>query len=271
PRPVRALSYSGLARYAACSYRFYLERVLGLPEQEPPPGIVAEPAGLEARVRGTLAHELLEHLDLAPGAPLPGRQEVVEVAAGHGLDLADAEIADLIALVESFAASGVHARLRAASWVRREHAFAFPLLPGDPTGPLLNGVVDVLADEPGGEVLVVDWKTDRLGEREPAELVASAYAVQQAVYAVAVLASGAPAVEVAYAFLEAPEVVVGARFTPADLPALWKRVLARAAPVLDGRFPVSAEPHVGLCAGCPGRGGLCVHPLELTDRVREGV
>ncbi len=124
----------------------------------------------------------------------------------------------------------------------------------------------MLADEEGGAGLVVDWKTDRLGDRDPEELVARAYGTQQALYALAVLASGAPEVEVAYAFLERPELVIGARFTQADLPALWERVLAKAEPVLQRRFPVSPEPHLQLCAGCPGRGTLCSHPLELTDR-----
>ena len=56
------------------------------------------------------------------------------------------------------------------------------------------------------------------------------------------------------------------RLTQADLPELWERVLARARPILDGHFVVSDTPHLDLCAGCPGRGGLCLHPVALTDR-----
>jgi ATP-dependent helicase/nuclease subunit A len=267
PRPVRALSYSSLSQHATCSYRFYLERVLGLPEQDPPPGLVAAAPGLEARVRGTLAHELLEHVDLAPGAALPGRDEVVEVAAGHGVELDDAEVADLVALVEAFAASEVRRRLNRASWVRREHAFAFPLLAGDPAGPLLNGVVDVLAREPSGAMLVVDHKTDRVGDADLEQLVERAYGVQRRIYALAALRAGAPAVEVVHLFLEAGDAgAVSARYVAADAPTLQAELAARAGALLAGEYPVTATPHAALCATCPGRDGLCAWPPEMTDR-----
>ena len=267
PRPVRALSYSSLSQHAACSYRFYLERVLGLPEQEPPPGLVADAPGLEARLRGTLAHELLEHVDLAPGAAPPGRDEVVEVAAAHGIELDGPEVDDLCTLVEAFAASEVRRRLGRAAWVRREHAFAFPLLAGDPAGPLLNGVVDVLAREPSGAMLVVDHKTDRVGDADLEELVERAYGVQRRIYALAALRAGAPAVEVVHLFLEAGDAgAVSARYVAADAAALQAELAERASGLLAGEYPVTAAPHAALCATCPGRDGLCSWPPEMTDR-----
>ena len=50
--PVGRLSYSGLARYRACGYRFYLERVVGLRELQPLPGEESqpEPPGLRRAV-----------------------------------------------------------------------------------------------------------------------------------------------------------------------------------------------------------------------------
>ena len=36
--------------------------------------------------------------------------------------------------------------------------------------------------------------------------------------------------------------------------------------MLGGQFEVCPEPHIDLCAGCPGRKALCVHPEELTGR-----
>jgi ATP-dependent helicase/nuclease subunit A len=36
--------------------------------------------------------------------------------------------------------------------------------------------------------------------------------------------------------------------------------------VVEGSFVPSDEPHAGLCADCPGRTALCVHPPELTLR-----
>ena len=265
PPPVPTLSYSSLGAHARCGYRFYLERVLRLPATELPPAAhAAATAGLDPRARGSIAHLVLEQLDLrAPVVPdVPALQAM---GARFDADPSEAEATEIAELLERFlAASPLLARLRDAPRVRLEAPFALPL--PSPDAPLLNGVLDVLADEASGS-LVIDWKTDRLHGEEPAGVVARSYATQQAVYALAVLASGAATVEVAYAFLERPELVVASRFTQADLPALWERVLERARGVLERSFPVSPEPHLGLCAGCPGRAGLCVHPTELTDRV----
>ncbi|CAA9493140.1 MAG: ATP-dependent nuclease, subunit A [uncultured Solirubrobacteraceae bacterium] len=268
PPPVPTLSYSSLSAHARCGYRFYLERVLRLPASELASAVAAQaPAGLDPRARGSIAHLVLEELDFQ-------RPEVPPVAtlramgARFDADPTQAEAAEIAALLERFlAASPLIDRLRAARRVRVEAAWVVP--PASPDAPLLNGFLDVLADEEDGGSLVVDWKTDRLGGEDPAAAVERSYATQQAVYALAVLTSGAPEVEVAHAFLERPEVVVAERFAQSDLPELQARVLARARPVLERSFPVSSEPHIGLCTGCPGRGGLCSHPLELTDRVLE--
>ncbi len=71
PAPQR-LSYTALQAYARCGYRFYLQRVLGLPAEPPPPPLEApqeERTGLDPLVRGGLAHALLEDARLrAPGA-----------------------------------------------------------------------------------------------------------------------------------------------------------------------------------------------------------
>jgi ATP-dependent helicase/nuclease subunit A len=74
PAPPTALSYSSLARYAACPYRFHLERGLRLSEQEPPAhlsnldAVEVRAPSLDLRVRGTIVHALLEDLDLCGGA-----------------------------------------------------------------------------------------------------------------------------------------------------------------------------------------------------------
>ena len=59
-------------------------------------------------------------------------------------------------------------RLAAATDVRREERFAF-LLDDE---ALVGGALDVLAREPGGAMLVVDYKSDRLEGADPRELVA---------------------------------------------------------------------------------------------------
>ena len=92
-------------------------------------------------------------------------------------------------------------------------------------GPLVNGVVDVLAEEADGTALVVDYKSDRVGDADLEALVEASYGVQRRIYGLACLRAGAPAVEVVHIFLErAAEPVVaplrpgrrrGARARPA--------------------------------------------------------
>jgi ATP-dependent helicase/nuclease subunit A len=282
PAPPAALSYSSLSRYAACPYRFHLERGLGLPEQPVAPHLglpeqavaphlrdTAEPepvpAGIDLLLRGTLVHELLEDLDLH-GDPPPGGwvadEEVRAVAAAHEAELTDAEVADLQGMVAAFAGSALRARLGGARSVHREHAFAFVVA----GGPLLTGFVDVLAHEDDGAALIVDYKSDQVGDGDLEAMVETFYATQRMIYALAALRAGAPAVEVAHVFLERPAEPAVARFTQADADVLDGELRARAAPLLAGEYPVTDAPHRALCATCPGRDGLCSYPPELTDR-----
>jgi ATP-dependent exoDNAse (exonuclease V) beta subunit len=267
PPPVSTLSYSSLGAYRACGYRYYLERILRLPEVEPPPHLRPEPGrSPDARLRGSIVHALLEGADLRPGSAPPGEAEVRAVAADLDAALRDEDVADVLRLLGAFARSGVRDRLAAARDVRREHPFALPLGPDPETAPLLNGVVDVLAFEPDGTALVVDYKTDRVDDEDLAALVARDYALQRAAYALAALRAGAPAAEIVHLYLERAAEPVAARFGPADVPALERQLTGAAAGLLAGAFPVAPVPHAGLCATCPGRGGLCSWPTELTDR-----
>jgi ATP-dependent exoDNAse (exonuclease V) beta subunit len=273
PRPAqRRLSYSSLQDYSRCGYRFYLTRVLGLPRGAPPDQLPPHddepserPAPLEARIRGSLVHLLLERLDFARPEPPPS-DEVLALGAEHGLQLEPEHVEDIREQVAAFAASPLCARLGAARGVRREAGFAFALEPGG-GGPLLTGFVDVLAREPDGTVLVVDYKTDRLEDDEqPERLIARAYATQRMVYALAALQDGADRVEVAYALLERPDLPVSATFTRDDAPALAGALLDLAAGVLAERWPVARQPHRELCGECPGRATLCSWSEALTVR-----
>jgi ATP-dependent exoDNAse (exonuclease V) beta subunit len=268
PRPApQRLSYTSLEDYARCGYRFYLQRVLGLPREAPPPAPAdadETPAAprLDPRVRGTLVHLLLEGLDFArPVVPPP--EEVAALAATQGAELTPAEAADIRALVGAFAASPLCGRLAPAARVRREAGFAFGLDAGG-AGPLVNGFIDVLAIEHDGAALVVDYKSDRLDGADPQELVERDYATQRLVYALAALRDGAERVEVAHCFLEAPDRPVSATFERAEMPALAERLVGLARGVLDERYAVTATPHRELCADCPGRRALCSHPESRT-------
>ena len=63
---------------------------------------------------------------------------------------------------------------------------------------------------------------------------------------------------------------VVARFTAADQPQLEAVLAAAARGIGAGEFPVAADPHAGLCAECPGRGGLCSWPDAVTGRPAPG-
>jgi ATP-dependent exoDNAse (exonuclease V) beta subunit len=271
--PVGRLSYSGLARYRACGYRFYLERVVGLRELEPLlPGEEShpEPPGsdeLSPLLRGTVVHELLERLDFAQ-AVAPTGDEIAERLGSYGAERGEAAVADTLRFVTAFLNAPLLDRLAAAGRVRKELAFAYELAPPAAGGRslLVNGFVDVYAEE-SDRVLIVDYKTDSLEGTDPASLADAQYSIQRLIYALAALRSGAPAVEVAYCFLEQPDAPARREWAAADAPALEAELLELAAGVIEGRFEPAAEPHLHLCAQCAGRPSLCSWDQAATSRV----
>jgi ATP-dependent helicase/nuclease subunit A len=141
-----------------------------------------------------------------------------------------------------------------AAAVRREHPFAFSLGEGQ---PLISGVIDLVATEPDGSRLVIDYKSDRVGpDADLAGLVEREYAIQRLLYALAVLREGAVGVEIVHWFLEREESVT-ARYAAADRVVLEEQLAQRIARARERRFAVSDRPHRGLCLTCPGRAGLC--------------
>ncbi len=272
---VSRLSYSGLASYERCGYRFYLERALRLPggdslglaatatlsAEDAEPDAADE---LPALLRGTVAHELLERLDFRrPAVPATG--QVAALIERYGAVVRSEDVADVRSLVEAFAGSPLCGRLGRARRVRTELPFAFTLTPPQAGGRslLVNGVVDVHAAE-DDRTLIVDYKSDRLEGAEPAELVEEKYAVQRVIYALAALRAGAERVEVSYVFLERPTEPVTRELGTADAAGLERSLLDLAEGVVSGRFVPSDHPHRELCAGCPGQPALCVHGPERT-------
>jgi len=263
---VSRLSYSGLEAYRRCGYRFFLERTLRLAPVQAPPGEEPPAPGLSALLRGTVVHGLLERLDFARPA-VPSEADVAAAIELHGIEALPYDVADVRAMLERVAGSELRERIAAARRVRTELPFAFTLAPPGAGGRslLINGVVDVLADE-GARTLVVDWKSDALGELDPEALVRADYSTQRLIYALAGLRAGAEVVEVAHCFLERPDEPAVALYESADAERLERELLGLAQGVVEGRFEPSAEPHFSLCADCPGRAALCVHEPELTLR-----
>jgi ATP-dependent exoDNAse (exonuclease V) beta subunit len=264
PERIESLSYTTLSELERCGYRFYLERILRLEENHPLARAGSSREGLEARARGTLVHRLLESVDFA--RPIaPSAKDVGATARELGMRVGGGEreeIAELIGAVARSATStrgagapGPAARIAIAEQVRREHPFAFSLGPGE---PLVTGVIDLLAREVDGGVLVLDYKTDRVdADEDLAALVEREYGVQRMLYALAVLRDGATKVEVIHWFLQRQPGWVGAGYVASDRGELEERLAARVGRARERGFSVSDQPHRGLCETCPGRAGLC--------------
>jgi ATP-dependent exoDNAse (exonuclease V) beta subunit len=223
---------------------------------------------MSALLRGTIVHQLLERVDRSPTV-----DEVAEVIRGHDAEVTEAEVERVRGLVERFLSSPLRERA-AAGRARRELPFAFELRPDreDPRSILVNGVIDLHVEEPDG-VLVVDYKTGLLEGVDPAAagavaeaIVAERYATQRLVYALAVLRSGAPRVDVAYSFLEAADQPVETTFTADQADELEGQLLDLARGVLEGSFAPTDAPHRELCLTCPGRASLCSWGPEHTLR-----
>lgn len=266
PRAVRSapalgrLSYSALADYEHCGYRYYLQRVLGMPEVPPPPTDSAE-RGIGGAGRGVVVHAILEQLDFARPQPVD-RPAIQAAAASSGLTLADAsDFSEIAALADAFAASPLLARLASARDVRREQTFAFTLQDGE----VVWGFIDVSGVEADDTLLIVDYKTDRLIDGEAlAAHIERDYAVQRLVYALAGLRAGAPAVEIAYSFLRAPQHPVSTVYAAAARERLEAELRDRVTALRSGRFAVTSQPGRDRCLTCPGRARLCSYDESIT-------
>ena len=235
---VRRLSYSALALFARCPYRYYAERLGGLRERRRQAGAGDGGGGLAGTELGDAVHRLLERPDAAVEAvrdwyPAAGEEELERIGA----------------LVAAYRGSALAAR---AAGARAEVPFAF-----EHDGVLLHGRFDLYRRD-GRRALVVDYKTNPLGGREPAELVEAAYGLQRLVYALACFRAGADEVEVVYAFLERADAPVTTVYAGADARALEAELSAAIARIDAGAFvPTPSEL---ACADCPARDVVCAGP-----------
>ena len=246
---IRRLSYSALALFERCGYRFYAERIVGLRAhdgegQARPDRENGTTEGLAATEIGDAVHVLLEHRVAAEDAR--ARAAALRPAAS------DADLDRIEALVLAWHQSRIADRLAALDDVRAELPFAF-----EHDRVLLHGRLDLfrLVD---GQALVVDYKTNRLDELTPAEVVDAEYELQRLVYALACFRAGADEVEVTYVFLERPQEVVTARFGRDDAPALEERLSAAIRAIQDGEF--RPTPGELVCEGCPALDVVCAGP-----------
>ncbi len=255
---VRRLSYSALALFERCSYRFYAERLAGL---RPVTRTRGGPGhdGLAATEIGDAAHRLLELVDLGDPSPPP----LDLVATWYPTVTAD-ELARVRSLVQAYCDSALARRVAALPGAAAERPFAF-----EHEGVLLHGRLDVLHVAEGGAV-VVDFKTNVLENTSPEEVVERDYTLQRLVYALAVLRAGSVRVEVVYQFLERPDELVTATFAQGDVPALEADLSAAIARIHEGDF--RPTPGEAVCSDCPALDVVCAGVrLQSSSAAPEGL
>ncbi|HEY2219026.1 MAG TPA: UvrD-helicase domain-containing protein [Gaiellaceae bacterium] len=244
---VRRLSYSALALFERCSYRYYAERLAGLRERRPQRGAGAGGNGLAATEVGDAVHRLLE----LPAVDL-------ELVREWYPAVSDEELERIGELDAAYRKSELAARAEGA---RAELGFAF-----EHDGVLLHGRFDLYRRD-GERALVVDYKTNVIGERDPVEVVESEYTLQRLVYALACFRGGAREVEVVYAFLERPDAPVSTVFGADDAAGLEQELSEAIARIDAGEFvPTPSE---FACSDCPALDVVCAGPrlrrAELHD------
>jgi ATP-dependent exoDNAse (exonuclease V) beta subunit len=243
---VRRLSYSALALFERCSYRYYAERVAGMRPADAH-GMVAGQHGLAATEVGDAVHRLLELVDLqAPAAP-----DVEQVRSWYPA-VTEEELARIAAFVASYCRSALAQRIAGLAGARPERPFAF-----EHDGVLLHGRLDVLHRD-GPRALVLDYKTNSLAEGTAEEIVEADYTLQRLVYALACFRAGAEEVEVVYHFLEQADAVVSRTFTRIDVPALEAQLSGAIGRIRAGEF--TPTPSEFICAGCPALDVVCAGP-----------
>jgi RecB family exonuclease len=242
---VRRLSFSALALYDRCSYRYYAERIVGMKatdERRAVPGA----SGLAATEIGDAVHRLLELVSLQEPVP-PGDLSNLVRAWYPSVD--EDELERIGGFVRSYCESELARRVAKLTGARPERPFAF-----EHDGVLLHGRLDVL-QLTGERGVVVDYKTNSLAEGTPEEIVEHDYRLQRLVYALACFRAGAKEVEVVYHFLERPDAVVSTVFRADEVIGLEDELSEAIARINAGEFRPTPSEYI--CAGCPALDVIC--------------
>ena len=242
-QPIRRLSYTALALFERCSYRFYAERIAGLAPRDGA-GVLPAAEGLAATELGEAVHDVLEL-----GA---AGDEVRDRVRSRYPGASEDDLLRVETLVEAWRASPLARRLATDADIRAELPFVF-----EHDDVLLHGRFDLfrLVD---GRALVVDYKTNRLEGGSPADVAEEEYSLQRLVYALAALRAGADEVEIAYVFLERPDEVVATTFSRRDERELEEALSAAIARIRAGDF--RPTPSEFVCHGCPALDLVCAGP-----------
>jgi ATP-dependent exoDNAse (exonuclease V) beta subunit len=235
PAP-REVSYTALALFERCSYRFFAERMLRV-------GSLVLPKADDPLEFGNALHAALE---LEARGESVGVADLTRLAAAHRLP--EGSLDRLTRAVESLRASDAGALL--ATGVP-EYPFAVRV-----HGGVVRGTMDLVAWR-GDAATVLDYKTGATWDATGAR-----YEAQAQVYALALLEAGAASVLVRFVHVEAGCEEMEYRFTEVDTATVLQRIGNAFDRMRAGDFPPLTAFEPSLCADCPVSGGLCpvVHP-----------
>ena len=242
---VRRLSFTALSTFEQCSYKYYSLYVARLKERRHEHR--GGDGGLRATEIGDAVHKLLEQVNLRE----PAVPDLEQVRVWYPT-VSDEELERIRAYVASYCDSDLARRVAGCEGVAKERHFTF-----EHDGVLLHGFVDVLhLDRP--RALVVDYKTNLLGESAPEAIVEADYGLQRLVYALACFRAGAEEVEVVYHFLERADAVVSTTFDRDQVPALEAELSAGIARIHTAEF--RPQPSDFACSTCPALDLVCAGP-----------
>jgi ATP-dependent helicase/nuclease subunit A len=222
-----AANVTSVARFAHCPRRYYLERYLGW--------------------QGNSPRKLLSAEEEDPGDEIDASQfglDVHALLAGQTVEQATAEARKL---VDAFRASELGGRAARASRIEREFDFVMAI-----ENVVLRGQIDLWFEE-GGELVLVDYKTDDIKLREAAAR-AEFYAPQLGLYALALERITGQFPAKAFLYFLRPNIArpVALERTLLDSPEDLVREFRDAQSTLD--FPLREGEY---CKRCPYFHGLC--------------
>ena len=203
---------------------------------------------------GDAVHRLLEQIEPAqPVAP-----DVEQVRAWYP-SITDEELERVTGYVANWCESDLAQRLASLDDVQVERPFLF-----EHDGVVLEGRLDVLHRD-GDQALVLDYKTNPLGDALPEQIIDEHYSLQRLVYALACFRAGAEEVEVVYAFVERPDAIVTTTFSRDDVPELEAGLSEAIRRIHAEEFVPT--PSDWACSTCPALDVVCAGP-RLPNRPR---
>lgn len=242
---VERISYSGLARYRSCAYRFYATSVARLGSRAG-----REPEAESPTAFGSAVHAVLS---LVSNGSLPSEDRIAEICRAARLGQDRWSLVREVAT--SYLSSDAAKRIAGCDRITREQPFAVPV-----GGLMLDGAIDLIAWD-GSHAVVLDYKTGHTNDQfDPTD----AYRAQAECYAVAASAMGADSVEVSLVELENASRVITFAFDSEEMARARRGIETSIAAILAGEFAHLDHYDPLVCAECPAMGNLC--PISAPPR-----